>query len=151
MKFHSSVLFVEDIEKSKDFYVRILEQEIEHDFGKNVIFKGGLSIWEVQIEHIIKEQLNVKGDSNRLELYFETEQIEENLTKLESENLEFLHGIHEEAWGQRSIRFFDHDQHLIEIGETMETFIKNMHQNGLSIKQISEKSGISIDAIKLIV
>ena len=53
MKFHSSVIFVNDIEKSKDFYVRLLNQEIEHDFGKNVILKNGLSLWEINPEHVI--------------------------------------------------------------------------------------------------
>lgn len=76
MKFHSSVIFVNDIEKTKDFYCRLLEQEIEHDFGKNVILKNALTIWEIQAEHVISRKLITKGSSNRFELYFETEEIE---------------------------------------------------------------------------
>ena len=53
MKFHSSVLFVKDIEKSKDFYVKLLKQEIEYDFGMNVILKNGITLWEISPSHII--------------------------------------------------------------------------------------------------
>jgi catechol 2,3-dioxygenase-like lactoylglutathione lyase family enzyme len=136
MKFHSSVIFVNDIEKSKDFYVQLLNQEIEHDFGKNVILKSGLTIWEIRPEHIISKALETKGSVNRFELYFETELIEEKHEQIKSKNIDFLHEIHEEPWGQRTIRFFDPDKHLIEIGEPLPTFIKNMNKKGLSVKQI---------------
>ena len=44
--YHSCVLLVKDIEKSKHFYNTILGQNIVMDFGRNVGFEGGLSIWE---------------------------------------------------------------------------------------------------------
>lgn len=147
MKFHSSVIFVNDIEKSKDFYIRLLNQKIEHDFGKNVILKSGITIWEIQPEHIISKRLDTMNKSNRFELYFETELIEETFEKLKIENIEFLHKIHEEPWGQRTIRFFDHDKHLIEIGEPLEIFVNNMNRKGLTANQISEKSGIPIETV----
>ncbi len=147
MKFHSPVIFVNDIEKSKDFYVRLLSQEIEHDFGKNVILKCGLSIWEIQPDHLINKRLETTSDSTRFELYFETELIDKSYSKLHNEQVEFLHEIYEEPWGQRTIRFFDHDKHLIEVGESLETFVNNMSKKGLSVKQIVEKSGISIETV----
>jgi len=147
MKFHSSVIFVNDIEKSKDFYIRLLNQKIEHDFGKNVILKSGLTIWEIQPEHIISKRLETMNKSNRFELYFETELIEETFEKLNNEKIEFLHKIHEEPWGQRTIRFFDRDKHLIEIGEPLEIFVNNMNRKGLTPKQITEKSGIPIETV----
>ena len=147
MKFHSSVILVKDIEKSKDFYVRLLNQKIEHDFGKNVILKGGLTIWEIQPEHIINKRLETMNKSNRFELYFETELIDETYKKLNNERIEFLHETHEEPWGQRTIRFFDPNKHLIEIGEPLEIFVNNMNAKGLSSKQIAEKSGIPIETV----
>lgn len=150
MKFHSSVIFVNDIEKSKDFYIRLLHQEIEHDFGKNVILKGGITIWEIQPDHLISKRLETTSISNRFELYFEDELIDEAYNKLNNEQVEFLHEIHEEPWGQRTIRFFDHDKHLVEVGEPLETFVRNMSKKGLSVKQITEKSGIPIETVNRI-
>jgi catechol 2,3-dioxygenase-like lactoylglutathione lyase family enzyme len=150
MKFHSSVIFVKDIEKSKDFYVRLLNQEIEHDFGVNVGFKSGLTIWEIMPEHIISKKLETTTKSNSFELYFETKLIDETYKKLNDEKIEFLHEIQEEPWGQRTIRFFDHDKHLVEVGEPLEVFVKNMSKKGLSSNQISEKSGIPAETVNML-
>ena len=57
MKFHSTVIFVKEIGKSKDFYTRHLEFSMEHDFGKNVILSNGLTIWEILDNHVISKQL----------------------------------------------------------------------------------------------
>ena len=148
IKFHSSVLFVKDIEKSKDFYVKLLKQEIEYDFGKNVILKNGITLWEISPSHIIDRKLNIKETSNRFELYFESDMLTEIAEHLKNEGVEFLHDIHEEPWGQRTIRFFDSDKHLIEVGEPLETFVQNMNYSGLSLEQIAHKSGISIDTVE---
>ncbi len=150
MKFHSSVIFVKNVEIAKDFYVRILSQEIEHDFGKNVILKSGLTIWEIPPEHDISKKLETKGISNRFELYFETDLLEEAYKKLNKEKTEFIHKIHEEPWGQRTMRFLDPDKHLIEIGEPLEVFVANKFNNGLTVEQISEKSGIPLKTVNKI-
>lgn len=150
MKFHSTVIFVKEIERSKDFYSRFLDFSIEHDFGKNVILNNGLTIWEIQDSHIISEELPTKNDSNRFELYFESEELKKVFSQLEKAGIKFLHKIHEEPWGQKTIRFFDPDNHLIEIGEPLEVFVNNMSREGLSVKEISEKSGIPVDTVRVL-
>lgn len=147
MKLHSTVIFVKDIEKTKKFYTQYLGFEIEHDFGKNVILTSGLSIWEILPEHIINKELLTTKEVNRFELYFETDDIEAIFNDLEKAGVHFLHKIHEEAWGQRTFRFFDPDKHLIEIGETLEVFVKNMSQKGLTESQISKKTGIPTETV----
>lgn len=108
----------------------------------------GLSLWEIRPDHTINTQLKTSNESNRFELYFENEDIVGVYNVLESTGIQFLHKIHEEPWGQRTFRFFDNDNHLIEIGEPLEVFVNNMSGNGLSVTQISEKSGIPIDTVK---
>lgn len=151
MIFHSSVIFVTDIEKSKDFYIRIIGQIIKHDFGNNIIFEGGLSIWQIDQQHIVNQNLRTEGESNRFELYFETKRIEEIAELLYSEGVRFLHNIKEAPWGQRTIRFFDPDNHLIEVGEPLEVFVNNMYHNGLSIEQVAKKSGIPVEKVMALV
>lgn len=147
MKLHSIVLFVKNIEKSKEFYTKILNQSIVHDFGNNVILSGGISIWQIQQSHIISQKLETSSNSNRFELYFEAENIDEINLKLEQNSVTLLHPIHTEPWGQRTIRFFDPDSHLIEIGEPLEVFVMNMSKQGLSPEQISTQSGIPIETV----
>jgi catechol 2,3-dioxygenase-like lactoylglutathione lyase family enzyme len=151
MKFHSTVIFVQDIVLAKDFYTRFLNFTIEHDFGKNVILSNDLTLWEIGESHMINRQLETKSPSNRFELYFETEDIEAAFEMLNNAGIKFLHQIHEEPWGQRTIRFFDPDSHLIEIGEPLEVFVSNMSRRGLTITQISEKSGIPVETLLLLI
>ena len=147
MKFHSITLFVKDIEKSKIFYTNLLNLSIEHDFGKNVILSNGITIWRIQQSHLISERLETELNSNRFELYFEAENLDEINIKLEQNRVKLLHPIHTEPWGQRTLRFFDPDNHLIEIGEPLEVFVMNMSKQGLSPEQISIKSGIPIETV----
>ena len=148
----SAALFVEDIETSKKFYIGLLGMAIDLDFGKNVIFKNGFAIWEIQNNHIIPTSLGLDkiSDSgiNRFELYFETENLPDIFNTLKSENVIFLHQIHEEPWGQHTIRFFDPDNHLIEIGESMRQFVSRFYYQGLTIEQISQKTSVPIETIK---
>lgn len=147
MVFHSTVLFVKDIEVSKKFYIRFLDFSVEHNFGKNVILSNGLTLWETDPEHLINKQLETTNESNRFQLYFEANNIENIADRLKISGIKFLHTLHEEPWGQRTIRFFDPDKHLIEIGEPLDEFVNNMHKKGLTPAQISVKSGIPIETV----
>lgn len=142
----STALFVKDIEISKKFYTQILGLKIALDFGKNVIFEAGFAIWEINENHIIPQLLETGKWNNpsvhRFELYFETGQIQPVFETLKSKNVCFLHEIHEEAWGQQTIRFFDPDQHLIEIGESLEMLVKRLFAEGMSVEAISNKTHI---------
>ena len=44
MKYVCSLIVVEDIQRSRDFYERILKQKVKYDFGENVTFEGGFAI-----------------------------------------------------------------------------------------------------------
>lgn len=143
----SIALFVKDIKASQAFYQTLLGLEIEFDFGKNIIFKGGVAIWEINPNHIIPSTIgenSIKGKSNRFELYFETENLDEVFLPLKSANIHFLHEIHEESWGQQTIRFFDPDNHLIEIGESLRCFIKRMLNSGMTKEEVSAKTGVAL-------
>jgi len=59
IKFHSTAAFVKNIEVSKKFYTETLEQVIELDLGKNVILKGGITLWEINPNHIIPKKLGL--------------------------------------------------------------------------------------------
>lgn len=151
----STALFIKDIEISKDFYTDVLGLSIDLDFGKNVIFTNGFAIWQIQDNHIIPTTLGLAKINdlsiNRFELYFETENISQIYETLKSKNVKFLHGIHEEPWGQQTIRFFDPDNHLIEIGESMSQFVCRFYNQGLTIEQVHERTHVPIEEIKRLI
>jgi catechol 2,3-dioxygenase-like lactoylglutathione lyase family enzyme len=151
----SIALFVKDIEVSKDFYCNILGLPVDLDFGKNVILKSGLTLWEIQDDHIIPLTLGREKisnlSSNRFELYFETENLPEILEVLKNRNVRLLHEIHEEPWGQLTIRFFDPDNHLIEIGESMRQFVCRFYHQGLTIEQVSKRTSVPVAEIERLI
>lgn len=155
LKNASTALFVMDIEISKDFYINILQQSVDLDFGKNVVFKAGFSIWEIQPDHIIPKTIGLNEPSNkslnRFELYFETENLSDTYQALKIKNVVFAHEIHEESWGQQTIRIFDPDNHLIEIGESMGLFVRRFYNQGLSVEQISERTSVPIDEVNKLI
>lgn len=149
VNFNSTVIFVKDVERSKDFYLNNLNQEIEFDFGRNVAFKSGLAIWQIDETLEIGKKLGGKSAaaSNRFELYFETENLDDSFEKIKSARAELLHEIVEEPWGQRTFRFFDPDEHLIEIGETLAAFVKRFSDQGMSIDEINRRTSVPTDVI----
>ena len=151
VKYHSVAIFVRNIKISKEFYIGILEQVIDLDFGTNIGLKSGISLWEINPNHMIPKELGIESITNekisRFELYFETENIESVFKRLEKNNVELLHSIHEESWGQKTMRFYDPDRHLIEVGETLETFVKRLSNENMTPEQVAEKTSIPLSAV----
>jgi catechol 2,3-dioxygenase-like lactoylglutathione lyase family enzyme len=152
LKYLSAVVFVRDIQLAKQFYTETLGFEIELDFGTNVGLVGGLTIWQIDPAHIIPKRLGMSsvGDRsvNRFELYFETEDLAAARERVRKAGCEFLHEIHEEPWGQMTMRFFDPDRHLIEIGESMNGFVKRFRDEGMNAEQVSRRTSVPLAKVE---
>lgn len=151
VKYHSAAIFVRDIAAAKRFYINLLGMEIEMDFGTNVGLKGGLTLWQLSPDQLIPSRLGLEATSdrrsNRFELYFETEDPSAVHERLKAAGTEFLHELAEEPYGQITLRVFDPDRHLIEVGETMEAMVRRMHSGGLSPEQVAQKSAIPLGKV----
>ena len=153
LKYHSVVVFVKDIQNARNFYLDVLEQEIEYDFGKNIAFKSGISLWEITRGHLIENSgsHNQTDSTKAYELYFETEDIDKIQKDVAEHRLQILHDLIEEPWGQRTVRFYDPDNNLIEVGETMEAFVRRFSGSGMTPEQISVKTTIPVEIVRQIV
>lgn len=60
----------------------------------------------------------------------------------------WVHEIIEYPWGQRDMRLYDPDKHIIEIAEEMGTVIKRFMSQGMTIEQVSERTMFPIESIK---
>jgi catechol 2,3-dioxygenase-like lactoylglutathione lyase family enzyme len=149
--YHSCVLLVKDIGKSKHFYNSILGQKIVMDFGRNVGFVGGLALWErdYALNLIFEEKKqDIKVGANNAEIYFECENLDDLFNRLK-EKIKVIHPIREHPWGQRAFRIYDPDNHIIEFAESMESVILRLHLNGLNLEEISKKSMMPIEFIRM--
>ena len=117
MKLNNILIVVKDIEASKKFYHDLFDIDMVLDNDGNMILTEGLVL---QDEKIWKSFLDrdIVPKSNSCELYFEEQDIESFIEKLERlyPGIEYVNRLMTHSWGQRVIRFYDLDGNLIEVG-----------------------------------
>jgi len=127
MKLKNILIVVKDIEKSRQFYHDLFGIDLVLDNDGNMILTEGLVL---QDERIWKNFLgkNIVSKSNSCELYFEEQDIEAFIEKLERmyPNIEYVNRLMTHSWGQRVIRFYDLDGNLIEVGTPVESLDSNL-------------------------
>lgn len=149
MKFSAPLIAVKDIEISKKFYTEVLHQKIILDFGENVVFDGSFSIQSGFAELVGFDVRQMVSDSKNFELYFEEENLDDFVTRLhDNSEIKYVHQIKEYGWGQRVIRFFDPDMHMIEVGESMDVVIKRFLKQGLSIEETAQRTQHPIEYVR---
>ena len=52
---------------------------------------------------------------------------------------------HGDSWGQRVIRFYDLDGHIVEVGEDMKMVLKRFLASGMTMEEISVKMDASVE------
>jgi hypothetical protein len=86
------------------------------------------------------------GNKN-LEICFETDYYESVVAKLKNLDLKYLHETTEERWGQKTMRFYDPEDNLVEIGETIPCFVKRFRNQGLSAEEVSKKTSVPVEMV----
>lgn len=121
MRLKNVLIVVKDIEVSKAFYKELFGLQVLTDFGRNVILTEGLVLQEKELWEEFVERKVIPG-GNAMELYFEENHLEAFAEKLEASpyEIQYVNRLTEHEWGQRVIRFYDPDMHLIEVGESLE-------------------------------
>ena len=136
------VLFVDDVAKSKDFYQNVLRQEVVLDIeGINISFKGGLALWDKKYaQNNIFGKLKPVSKSDDIEIYLETDDIEEAFKRIEKSGVKIIHPIAVQPWQQKVFRINDPDGFIVEIAEKMDIVFRRLKKEGLSVKEISAKT-----------
>lgn len=120
MKLKNILIVVKDIEQSKRFYHDLFGLDMVLDNDGNMILMEGLVL---QDEAIWKKFLNkeIIPASHSCELYFEEPNLEAFVEKLERlyPDVQYVNRLMTHSWGQKVIRFYDLDGHLIEVGTPM--------------------------------
>lgn len=149
MKLKNVLIVVKDIEKAKQFYKELFGLHVVTDFGENVIMTEGLvlqgqAVWE----RFLGKEIKLGGHD--AELYFEEDNIDAFLQKLQKSDydIEYINQCIERDWGQRVIRMYDLDRHVIEIGESMEYVVKRFLKEGFSVEETAQKSQMPIEMVR---
>ena len=149
MKYTCVVISVANINAARRFYQDLFGLEVYQDYGKNIAFTCGLALqqdfdWLVNLpkEKIIKK-------SNNAEIVFVEQDFDGFLNKLKAySNIEYLGEVIEHSWGQRVIRFYDPDGHVIEVGEDMKMVIQRFLNAGMTMEEVSVKMDASVEDLE---
>jgi catechol 2,3-dioxygenase-like lactoylglutathione lyase family enzyme len=142
------LITVTDIKRSRDFYENILSQKVKFDYGENVTFHGDFAIHlRTHFRQLIDDR-EIRSGGNNFELYFEYDDVEQIVKLLKVNDVVFVHDIREQPWRQKVVRFYDPDDNIIEIGESMEYLSFRLSNEGLTIDQISKMTYMPTDFVK---
>ncbi|MBQ4259733.1 MAG: VOC family protein [Lachnospiraceae bacterium] len=120
MKLKNVLIVVKDIEKSKKFYHDLFGMDVVLDNDGNMILTEGLVLQDAKIWSTFLEK-DIIPKNNSCELYFEEQDIEAFVEKLERlyPSVEYVNRLMTHSWGQRVVRFYDLDGNLIEVGSPL--------------------------------
>lgn len=146
--YKGTLIAVKNIEESKKFYHDILDMNVAGDFGANVQLDGGLFLQTLDTwsDFINSKEVYLKNNSG--ELYFEVSDIDEFNKKLQAANIEYVHELMEHNWGQRVVRFYDPNHHIIEVAEDISMVVKRFFHSGMTVEQVADRMDVPVDYVK---
>lgn len=122
MRFVNPIPFVRDMDRARAFYRDVMQLEIRADHGNFVLFERGFALHEGSslTQTVWKgtgAQPATYGCRNLL-LYFETGTLDADFARI-APQLELIHPVERQPWGQLVFRFYDPDGHAVEVGEPL--------------------------------
>lgn len=145
---HSTMLVVKNMDKAIEFYEKVLGLHIIQDFGANKVLNGGLALQTEESWKKFIGKSNLFYGGNTMEVYFEEDDFDSFAEKIKNLAIEYVHPIKEHSWGQRVVRFYDPDKHIIEVGENMEMVCRRFLDSGMTLEQVAERMDVPLDYVK---
>lgn len=148
MQYKGTLIAVNDMEKSKEFYQELLGMHVVGDFGANVQLENGLFLQTKDTWKNFIAEKEIKLEHNACELYFESQNMDAFLQSLEKYHIEYVHKPIEHSWGQRAVRFYDPDHHMIEVAEDIVMVMKRFADSGMSMEEVAVRMDVPVEYIK---
>lgn len=150
MKYKNPLLVVSDMDISVKFYKEVLGLNKIMDLGANVTLTGGVCL---QTKETWVEFIGVSADElgwcgKVSEIYFEEDDFDTFTEKLSRMDINYVHPVKEHAWGQRVVRFYDPDCHIIEVGENIKCVCKRFLDSGMTPEQTAERMDVPLKFVK---
>ena len=148
MKMKNTLLAVTDIDKSVEFYKKVLGLRVIMDFGANKTLTGGLVLQTLETWQEFIGADNVAFGSCSSEIYFEEDNFDQFAEKLKTCDVEYVHPVKEHSWGQRVVRIYDPDKHIIEIGENLKAVCRRFLDSGMTPEQVAVRMDVPMKFVK---
>lgn len=151
MRFGGVLLVVSDMKRTRAFYETVMDQKVVMDLGGHISFDNGLGLQQ-DYEGLVGVPLNKYDKPDNFQIYFEVDEPKE-LDAREDKirtfgDIEFLHGIKTYPWKQRGMRFYDPDNCIVEVAESMEAVAKRLLAEGLSAEEVSAQIMCPVEFVR---
>lgn len=147
LKLKNPMLVVTDIDKSVAFYEKVFGLHVIMDFGANKTLTGGLALQTVETYRDFIGNSDIAFGGNNFEIYFEEDDFDGFADRLKEYDIDYIHPVIEHSWGQRVVRFYDPDRHIIEVGENLKTVCERFLNSGMTPEQVAERMDVPMKFI----
>ena len=149
MKYSGTLLAVRDIKRAREFYESLFGCVVGMDLGVHVAFQNGVFLQQEEswLEFIHSDKSALTYGANDKELYFETTDLDAFLVQLSESGAELVHPAMEHSWGQRVVRLYDPDRHIIEVGEDMGVVTRRFMAAGMTREQAARRMDVPLEMI----
>ena len=148
MELKNPLLAVADMERSLAFYEAVLGLRVVLDFGANKTLTGGLCLQTMESWADFIGGKTVAFGGNDAEVYFEEDQFDAFAERLKTLSVQYIHPVKEHPWGQRVVRFYDPDRHIIEVGENMAAVCRRFLDSGMTPEQTAKRMDVPVDYVR---
>lgn len=152
------LLGVADMAKARNFYETVLEQKVELESGGvYVVYESGVYLQQGFADLLEGKlfskptgaKLNPMKKSDNCQIGFEVEDLDYWVTKIKAVgDIELVHDVVEFDWGQRVIRFYDYDGHIVEIGESNVAFVRRLAKEGYSVEELAKRTWDTVENVQ---
>ena len=95
-----------------------------------------------------KEEDIIFGGNNA-EIYFEEDDFDAFAEKLKGiDDIDYVHPVIEHRWGQRVVRFYDPDRHIIEVGENMKFVCRRFLDSGMTEEEVAVRMDVPLKFVQ---
>ena len=148
MELKNPLLAVADMERSLAFYETVLGLRVVLDFGANKTLTGGLCLQTLDTWRSFLGTDQVAFGGNDAEIYFEEDRFDAFAERLSTLPIQYVHPVKEHRWGQRVVRFYDPDRHIIEVGENLAAVCRRFLDSGLTPEEAAARMDVPVDYVR---
>ena len=147
IKLKGILLTVQNVQKSRHLYENILEQQVLTEYGDMVEFVNGISLdYRDRYISYVNEQssqtngltLAAQDKPNNFQIYFEVEDLPYYVDKIKkADSVTIINDVVRGPHGQDAFRFYDYDNHIVEIAECLQDVFDRLTSEGKSLEDIA--------------
>lgn len=85
---------------------------------------------------------------NNFEIYFEEDDFDSFIDKLQNYDIEYVHPVKKHSWGQRVVRLYDPDKHIIQVGENITVVCRRFLDSGMTPDEVAGHIDVPVEFIR---